>query len=151
MGHPPEPITMIQALPMGAGTVGEMGYNLVTLPVQVARGSIASEDARLLGFKGMYDVYQEVREVETSPSVPSSLNILAFFAVISTSLGVLNLMPIPALDGGRILFTLPELLFGRRIPPRLETTVHAISFMILLALLVYINIQDFVNPIQFNP
>lgn len=148
MGNPTVPINLLQALPIGAGTVGEMGYNLLTIPVMVAQGDIDSEQARLVGYKGMYDIYQQVKEVETSPDVPAFLNLLAYFAMISTSLGILNLLPIPALDGGRILFTMPELLFGKRIPPRLETAVNAISFMVLIALLVYINLQDFINPIQ---
>jgi regulator of sigma E protease len=148
MGNPTVPINLVEALPIGAGTVGEMGYNLLTLPVMVAQGNIDSEQARLVGYKGMYDIYQQVKEVETSPDVPAFLNLLAYFAMISTSLGILNLMPIPALDGGRILFTLPELLFGKRLPPRLETAVNAVSFMVLIALLVYINLQDFINPIQ---
>lgn len=148
MGNPTVPINLVEALPIGAGTVGEMGYNLLTLPVMVAQGSIDSDQARLVGYKGMYDIYQQVKEVETSPDVPAFLNLMAYFAMISTSLGILNLLPIPALDGGRILFTLPELLFGKRIPPRLETAVNAISFMVLIALLVYINLQDFINPIQ---
>jgi regulator of sigma E protease len=93
---------------MGAGAVGERTYALLTLPVEVARGAIAPSDARLVGFKGMYDIYQEVQEIETGPSIPASINLLAFFAMISTSLGILNLLPIPALDGGRILFTLPS-------------------------------------------
>ncbi len=151
MGHPTRPISLFQALPLGVGTVGDMGYNLLTLPVQLARGSIEADEARFIGFKGMYDIYQEVKEVETTPTVPSYINLMAYFAMISTSLGILNLLPIPALDGGRILFTLPELLFGKRIPARLETAVNAISFMLLLALLVYINLQDFINPIQLSP
>lgn len=151
MGYPTEPISLLQAIPMGLGTVGETGYNLVTLPVQLARGSVSTEEARFIGFKGMYDIYQEVKEIETGPTVSPYINLLAYFAMISTSLGILNLLPIPALDGGRILFTLPELLFGKRIPPRFETVVNAVSFMVLLALLLYINIQDFVNPIQLSP
>jgi regulator of sigma E protease len=151
MGNPTNPISLLQALPMGFGTVGDMGYSLLTLPVQVAQGAIAPDEARLIGFKGMYDIFQEVKEAETSPTVPPAFNLLAFFAMISTSLGILNLLPIPALDGGRILFTLPELLFGKRIPHRFENAVNAISFMLLLALLVYINLQDFINPIQLTP
>jgi regulator of sigma E protease len=150
MGNPTTPITLLQAIPMGADTVGQIGYSLVTLPMKVAKGAIQPDEARLVGFKGMFDIYQQVREGETSPAVPPSVNLLTFFAMISTSLGILNLLPIPALDGGRILFTLPELLFGKRIPHRLENAVNAISFMILIALLLYINLQDFINPIQFT-
>jgi regulator of sigma E protease len=150
MVNPSRPVSVLQVLPYGALAVTDLGYNLLTLPVQLARGAVAPEEARLVGFKGMYDLYQEVREVEASPVVPREFNTLAFFAMISTSLGVLNLLPIPALDGGRILFLLPEMLFRRRVPHRLETAIHTVSFMLLLFLLVYINLQDFINPVNFQ-
>ncbi len=91
MSHPSIPISVWEAVPMGASAVGERTYTLLTLPVDVARGVIAPSDARLVGFKGMYDIYQEVQEIETGPSIPASINLLAFFAMISTSLGILNL------------------------------------------------------------
>jgi regulator of sigma E protease len=69
--------------------------------------------------------------------------------VISMSLGIFNLFPIPALDGGRILFTLPEILIRRRIPAKFENAVHLVGFTMLLLLLIYINLQDFLNPVQF--
>jgi regulator of sigma E protease len=68
--------------------------------------------------------------------------------VISISLGIFNLFPIPALDGGRILFTLPEIVLRRRIPPQYENVIHLVGFTLLLLLIIYINVQDFVNPIQ---
>jgi len=84
----------------------------------------------------MYDIFQELR------------NPLWFFMAISFSLGIMNLLPIPALDGGRILLTLPEIIVHRRIPPRYENYIHAAGFALLLLLLIYINLQDFLNPIQ---
>jgi regulator of sigma E protease len=75
-------------------------------------------------------------------------NPLWFFTAISMSLGIFNLFPIPALDGGRILLTLPEILLRRRIPPKYENTIHLVGFTLLLLLLIYINVQDFVNPVQ---
>jgi regulator of sigma E protease len=89
-----------------------------------------------VGYKGMFDIYQQIREP------------LWFFMVISMSLGIFNLFPIPALDGGRILFTLPEILLRRRIPPRYENAIHFVGFAMLLLLLIYINLQDFLNPVQ---
>jgi regulator of sigma E protease len=74
---------------------------------------------------------------------------LLFFMAISISLGVINLLPIPALDGGRILLILPELLLRRRVPPQLENTIHLVGFAVLLVLLIYINVQDFINPLQY--
>ena len=67
---------------------------------------------------------------------------------VSFSLGILNLLPIPALDGGRIFLTLPEILFKRRIPPRYENMIHLIGFAVLIVLIIYINVQDFINPVK---
>jgi len=71
-------------------------------------------------------------------------------AMLSTSLGVFNLLPIPALDGGRILFALPEILFKKRMPYRLENYVNGIAMLLLIALMVYINAMDFINPINIQ-
>jgi regulator of sigma E protease len=51
------------------------------------------------------------------------------------------------LDGGRILFTLPEIIFRRRIPQAYENVVNAVGLALLLILIVYINLQDFLDPI----
>jgi regulator of sigma E protease len=67
---------------------------------------------------------------------------------ITMSLGLFNLFPIPALDGGRILLTLPEIFLRRRIPPQYENVIHLVGFTVLLIFLIYINLQDFINPIQ---
>jgi regulator of sigma E protease len=83
--------------------------------------------------------------------MPVSTNTFAFFAYISISLGVLNLFPIPAVDGGRILFALPEILFRRRIPAKFENVVNGVSFLLLLVLLIYVNVQDIVNPVNLSP
>jgi regulator of sigma E protease len=58
-----------------------------------------------------------------------------------------NLLPIPALDGGRILFILIEAVRGRRIEPERESMVHVIGMLILLGLMVLLIFQDIVNPI----
>ncbi len=151
MSNPIRPVSIVQALPYGASAVAGQTYLLATLPIQVSRGLIAPEDARLVGYKGMYDMYKAVQEVESSPEAANSgLNTLSFFAMISASLGILNLIPIPAVDGGRILFLLPEILFRRRIPPKMEMAINSVSFLLLIALLVYINLQDFINPATFN-
>jgi regulator of sigma E protease len=68
--------------------------------------------------------------------------------VISLGLALANLLPIPALDGGRLLFIVFEAVAGRRISPRYEGVAHAIGFALLLALMLYVNLQDFLNPIS---
>jgi regulator of sigma E protease len=143
-------VTLGESLVLGVGAVFEQIRTLVTLPAQLIQGTIASEDARLVGYKGMFDIYQELRETEVEAGTPAGVGALFFAATISVSLGLLNLLPIPALDGGRILFTLPEILLRRRIPPAYESVINLVSLAMLLLLMLYINIQDFVNPATFR-
>ncbi|MDP3963687.1 MAG: M50 family metallopeptidase [bacterium] len=67
--------------------------------------------------------------------------LLQFAGIISVSLGVLNLLPIPALDGGRLLFLAIEKIKGRRVSPVLEAKIHGIAFILLLMLMLLITIK----------
>ena len=147
MGNPTRQVSLLAAIPMSASAVFEQGRQLLAFPVRMIRGQTSPEECRLVGLKGMFDIYQEVRQSEPIPSIPRSVTIMSFFATISISLGVLNLLPIPALDGGRILFTLPEIILRRRIPPKYENAINLVSFALLLVLLLFVNLQDFLNPI----
>ena len=68
-------------------------------------------------------------------------------ALISLALGLTNLLPLPALDGGRILFVLIEAIRGRRIAPEREAMIHFVGLMILVGLMGLVMLQDFINPI----
>ncbi len=149
MGNPVtlQPVPIFRAIPLGMTSVYNYAYQLVTLPGKIISQQIPASQGRLVGFKGMYDTYRELRS-DSSTCMPWAMNITTFLAIISSSLGLLNLLPIPALDGGRILFALPELIFRRRIPPEFEAWVNAISIFILIGLLLYVNILDFIRPAQ---
>ena len=148
MGNPTQSVGWFEALPAGTAAVYYHGRALLELPINLIRGEVAPEEGRLVGFKGMFDIYQEVREGEAFPGTPQDVNIMFFFTNITISLGLLNLFPFPALDGGRILFTLPEILFRRRVPPEYEGLINLVGFGILLMLLLYINLQDFISPVS---
>ena len=148
MGNPTTPINLVSALPMGAVAVYDHIGQLLYFPIRIIQGQISPEQGRLAGYKGMFDIYQQVQQRESLPGVPQGVNVLGFFATITISFAVLNLLPIPALDGGRIIFLIPEIVLRRRIPPQYENVINLVSFGLLLMLLLYINIQDFVNPIQ---
>lgn len=149
MGHPSVPVGVAQALVEGGRAIYDQADILLSLPGRIARGELDSSQGRLVGYKGMYDIYTEVREADAAPDspLPSGVNTLSFFASISVSLGLLNLLPVPALDGGRILFTLPEVIFGRRIPQAYQNAVNLVGLAFLLMAMVYINLQDFLNPL----
>jgi regulator of sigma E protease len=143
-----EPISWYGALPYGLAATGNHAMALITLPAEVIKGNIAPQLARPVGYKGMYDIYQEVREQEPVEGVPASFNLIGFFTTITISLGVLNLLPIPAMDGGRILFALPEIVLRRRIPIEWQNAINLISFTALILLFLYVNLLDFTNPVQ---
>lgn len=70
------------------------------------------------------------------------VNLLLLTALISISLGIMNLLPIPALDGGRLFFLLVEAIRGRSIDPEKEGTIHFIGFAILIILILFVTYQD---------
>ena len=149
--NPSRQVTFIQAIPRAFVATLDQGYQLLMLPVRLISGQIAPTDARMVSVKGIYDIYAQVQTIDREEAAldPSlaGLNTLYFFAVISIALGFTNLLPIPALDGGRILFLLPELLFKKKIPPALEGKVHMIFYALLLTLMVVMVINDIINPV----
>jgi regulator of sigma E protease len=132
---------------------------LISLPAQMLRGTLAPEQSRFIGLKGIYDVFEQTvnHDVQATSSAPVSthpidqpIRTLDLIASLSISLGIFNLFPFPALDGGRILFILPELIFRRRVPHRLENLVHGMGMALLLMFMIYVNVMDFVNPVNIT-
>jgi len=70
------------------------------------------------------------------------INLLWLTGLISTSLGLMNLLPLPALDGGRLLFILIESVRGKPLDPEKESFVHFIGFALLILLILLVTYQD---------
>lgn len=70
------------------------------------------------------------------------INMLNIVILLSANLGVMNLLPIPALDGGRIVFLILELIRGKRIDPEKEGMVHFAGLMLLMALMAVVLFND---------
>lgn len=68
--------------------------------------------------------------------------LLQFMALISLNLSIVNILPFPALDGGRLVFVIIEGLTGKRVSPKYEGWIHAIGFIILLGFMGYITYLD---------
>ncbi|HXF85281.1 MAG TPA: M50 family metallopeptidase [Anaerolineales bacterium] len=153
------PESWTQTTTLGIATTFYSARSLIALPAQILRGTLAPEQGRLIGLKGIYDIMSQSvsRDVEASANPASSSNpydkpirTLNLLASLSISLGIFNLLPFPALDGGRILFVLPELIFRRRVPHQVENLIHGLGMALLLALMIYINIMDFINPVTIT-
>ncbi|MFH1012848.1 MAG: site-2 protease family protein [Candidatus Peregrinibacteria bacterium] len=71
--------------------------------------------------------------------------VLQFTALISVSLGVINIMPFPALDGGRLLFIIFEIILRRRPSPKWEGVIHTVGFGLLMLLILAVTWNDISN------
>jgi len=115
------------------------------LPIAILRNILPAEVARPTGPVGIY------QQTDSAVNAAVSLNwwfpILWLTAILSTALAVTNLLPLPALDGGRILFVIIEALRGKRIAPEKEGAIHFIGLALLLFLMLVISYYDVSNPI----
>lgn len=75
----------------------------------------------------------------------SNHQLLYLCGLITVNLGIFNLLPIPALDGGRLFFQFIELIFRRPVPARFETMIHAVGILLLLLLMVLVTYKDIVK------
>jgi regulator of sigma E protease len=155
MGYANRNINFAQAILYSCGSVGEIAKQLVLLPYHLIEGQVTPEQARIVGPKGMYDMYEQARTSDEQQQQQSKnassenlpINTIYLVGLISIAMGLTNLLPIPALDGGRILFVLPELILRRRVPAEYENVIHLVGFALLITLMVVVTAQDFINPV----
>jgi regulator of sigma E protease len=151
LSNPLKPTPFFQSVGYAFEATGFVIKETLMLPIRLIRGNVNPALVRPVGYKGIYDIYSQAVEMDQETSVstaePIPVFTLSIIANISLALGITNLLPIPALDGGRILFTLPELIFKKRIPQGWENTINTVSFLLLILLMVVITILDFTNPI----
>lgn len=146
LGNPTMQVAWPEAFKLGWDSTWIQFREVLRLPGRLMRSEIAPEDARVSGLKGMYDMLAWAGDIDRNTQRPFlTLNMIG---LISAGLALANLLPFPALDGGRLFFIGFETIFGRRISPRYEGLAHALGFIVLIGLLVYINLQDFINPIS---
>ncbi len=72
-------------------------------------------------------------------------DLIFFTAFLSLNLAVLNILPIPALDGGRILFVLLEKIRGKKIKAKLLAWIHGLGFIILILLMIFVTVHDVIK------
>ncbi|MEL7645784.1 MAG: site-2 protease family protein, partial [Anaerolineaceae bacterium] len=145
------PLPFFNAVGSALQTFAYQGQQTLLLPYNLITGSVSGEDARLVGIKGIFDIFSNASELDQSSAVAAATPLpvfrLSVISTVSIALGLTNLLPIPALDGGQILFLLPEFLFKKRIPQKVANTINSIFFLLLIGLMVFITVQDFLNPI----
>jgi regulator of sigma E protease len=164
--------SLIESAGYGALAVYDQISLLVSLPAEMIRGQVSSDQGRFVGLKGIYDLFsqavsRDIQSRQTTPSAPPSASpssnltkpvnpqeptyfTFQLIALLTVSVGFINLLPFPALDGGRIFFVLLELIMRRRVKPEFENYVHAIGFAILIVFMIYVNAMDFIHPAVIN-
>jgi regulator of sigma E protease len=140
------PASMLATLPLlsalweGVRSTGEYVTLVLQLPVMLLAGQVKPADAQLTGPVGIAQM--------VGGAVSATMNTGLWFpiwrlsAVLSAALAITNLLPLPALDGGRLLFILVEALRGRRVNPEREGMIHMVGFMLLIGLLVLVTFRD---------
>ena len=98
------------------------------------------------GVIGTVSVMSETMETASAYGIEEFFYVLLYLgALISANFAVVNLLPIPALDGGRIVFVLVEMVRGKPIPPEKEGLVHFIGMILLLLLIAVLMVSDLMN------
>ena len=122
-----------RAFPKSFLVIGDI---LVTFRNEISRMMAGASEFTVAGPIGIAQLTGEVADAGLSP-------LIMWTALLSINLAIVNLLPIPALDGGRITFVLLELARGgRRLAPEKERLVHLVGFVVLIGTIVLVSIQD---------
>lgn len=125
-----------EAIPLGARAT----YNSVAAIFGAIGAAIRRQmELPLTGFIGMYSMTTEVAQA-------GIIQLMTFTAWLSVNLFLLNLLPLPALDGGKLVFIVLEWVRGgKRVPPEKEGMVHAVGMVLLLVLMVVVTVADYMR------
>jgi len=114
-------------------TTGSLFKLMLVTVKELFTGGVAVKE--LSGPVGIYTVVGE----QAKQGIQSILYLISF---LSINVGVINLLPFPAFDGGRILFLIIEKIFKKPIPVKVENTINNIGFLLLMALMIYVTFND---------
>lgn len=129
-----------QAAWSGVQETSRVIYMTFAVPANLIREGRPIGEA---GFVGPVGIAATTGDVVQTALDRGSLNlVLWFMALLSTALGITNLLPLPALDGGRLLFIVVETIRGRRVEPAREGMVHLIGFGLLLLLMGVLTVRE---------
>ncbi len=113
-------------------------YGLKKLVTDENPLSIVAGPIGIIGVIG--DTYEQ--SMEQAGLGVAVLNMLYLAGLISANLAVFNLLPVPALDGGRLVFLSVEAVTGKPVPPKIEGYIHLVGFAILIGLAIVIAVSD---------
>jgi regulator of sigma E protease len=112
---------------------------------QLVKAAVKEHNAAPLseGVSGPVGIYSIVGTIIKIPDMKERiLELLNLAGILSISLAFFNILPIPALDGGRFFFILIEGIFGKKIDPKYEAAAHSIGMAVLLILILLVTFKD---------
>jgi len=132
-----------RAFLQGLKLAGQFLLITVSLPLLLLRGIVPLEAARPVGPVGIFQLASSA----TQYVLITGRWFLIFYlaGILNAAVALTNLLPLPGLDGGRLLFVVAEAVRGERVAPEREGTVHAIGLVLLVVLAVIITVQDVQN------
>jgi len=134
------PATLPEAAWAGVRGTGEVVIMTFLVPATLIREGRPISDA---GFMGPVGIAVTTGDVVRSAAARQTIEpVLVFVALLSAALGITNLLPIPGLDGGRLVFVLLEAVRGRRVEPAQEGLVHLVGLGLLLLLVSVLTIRE---------
>lgn len=145
VGISPSDISMVKLPPHIALVEGAVWTYELTGQVIVGLGTLIADAVRgtadMSGVAGPIGIVSLVGEAYSV----GFIYLLSFTAVISINLAIINLLPIPALDGGRILFTWIEVIKGSPMKMKTQLIANGIGFALLILLMIFISVNDIIN------
>jgi regulator of sigma E protease len=120
----------------------------LSIPIMAIQGLVPIEFLRPVGPVGLFQATSQA----TAETARSGwwFPILYMAATLGAGLGVANLLPIPGLDGGRLVFIVLEMLRGRRVSPEREGLIHLVGMGVLVSLVVVITYFDVLFPVNVD-
>lgn len=112
---------------------GALFKQMYTVLASLFTGKVSVKE--LSGPVGIYSIVGSARK-------QGAETLLYLVALLCVNVGVINLLPFPAFDGGRILFLIIEKLKGSPVSPKVENTIHAIGFILLILLMIFVTLND---------
>ena len=116
--------------------------------VFVSLGMLISGEAGMNEVSGPVGVVSTMSDAAQGGGIIALINLLMLGSLISVNIGIMNLLPLPALDGGRIFFVLIEAIRRKPIPPEKEGIVHFIGLILLFGLMIFATWNDIMRLIS---
>jgi regulator of sigma E protease len=135
----------VQAVGQTMQEIGSLFRAFVEIPALVLQNQIPARYLRPVSVVGISQLGGQA--MEASLRQQAAWPIVQLTAFISLALAITNLLPIPALDGGRLLFVIIEAVRGRRVSPEREAVIHFVGFAILITAMIAFMYLDIVDPL----